>query len=156
MSAESCLQVRRRLAGVAMAALVSVAGCTPRAVYWLDSTQAVQPEAPKPEPVHSPEGFLSIKTQHFGESYYDGMESFPPVYLYDRNGNLLSTLPNNTDNPMGLQPGDYIVIIGESTDPMGEFRQLQVHVADGQTTRVSQADIDHAPEFWALSRWISH
>jgi hypothetical protein len=156
MNADLCIRVCRRSVGIPVVALVIATGCTPHNISWRDTTTTIQPEVMRPEPPQPPQGFLSIETQHFGEPGDEEEEMYPPVYLYDRNGNLLSQLSNNTDNRMPLPPGEYIVIIGESLDPLGEFRQLQVRVVDGQATRVSQADIDHAPEFWALSRYVSH
>ncbi len=110
-----------------------------------------------PQPPPAPHGYLSIARKNLGDfSDSDEPVLYPPMYLYDQKGTLLRELPDETDSPVALQPGDYIVIVGESGDPMGEFHQLQVRVVDGETTRVSQADIDRAPEFWALERWASH
>ena len=156
MHRDSCVDVRR-VAGIAIAVLAILGGCTPQNISWVASTSTIQPQVPMPQPPPAPHGYLSVERQNLGDfSDSDEAVLYPPMYLYDRNGTLLRELPNENDNPIALQPGDYIVIVGESGDPMGEFHQVQVRVVDGETTRVSQADIDHAPEFWALKRWASH
>lgn len=152
MSKHSCVVVRPLLVGGACVLLALTAACSPRHVQWMATDPTVGPQMVQPAPPSPPHGFLSIVTQHFGEPGDEETETYPPVFLYDSNGNLVTELPNNTDTPMPLAPGNYIVLIGQSMDPVGQFHQVQVRVVDGKTTRVSQGDIDHAPSFWAMFR----
>jgi hypothetical protein len=88
-------------------------------------------------------GYLVIEMRPGGQPGDSEMERYSPVYLYDQQGNFLSQFPNNTEYPKALRPGEYIVLIGES-DPLGPFRQVQVHIDDGRTTTVSLAMIQQA------------
>lgn len=155
MTRYSCVVVRPLSVLAACAALLLVTGCAPRNIYWMDADAEVGPQVPQPTPTVGPRGYLSVATQHFGEPGDEEPEKYPPVFLYDRSGHWLEELSNNTDRPLALAPGEYILLVGESLDPMGEFRQVQLRIDDGRTTRVNQADIDHAPELWALSRTLS-
>lgn len=155
MNGRSCVSVRAWWACCATAAVAVVAGCTPRNIGWMPSDPEVGPRPAAAAAAATPRGYLSIVTQHFGEPGDAEPEEYPPVFLYDRSGKWLAELPNLTDRPMGLAPGEYIVLIGESLDPMGEFRQVQVRIVANETTRVNQSDIAAAPELWALSRALS-
>ena len=146
--------VRPRSACVAAVVLAMAAGCTPRNIHWMDSDALIQPEMVRVDPQQSPTGYLVVAAQRFDPGD-DEVEMYAPIYLYDQSGKFVVKLPNNSENPMPVRPGDYIVLVGEQMDPAGEFHQVQVRVVEGETTTVSQADIDHAPEFWALSRDLS-
>jgi hypothetical protein len=154
MNADVYPQVRPRLIWYVLLALVVCAGCTPKHVSWNDTNAMVQPP---PQPVQAEAdalGYLVVAMRHLGQSGDAEQERFPPIYLYGQDGHFLRKLPDNTEHPTALTPGAYIVLIGE-TGPLGEFHQIQVQIDNGRTTSVSLADIDQAPEFWAMSRLFS-
>jgi hypothetical protein len=142
--------VRPALAGGTALALLLVCGCTPQPMHWEGTTPTIGPQAPVAAASPQPKGYLVIQLPPtIGQPGDDEPQHYPPVYVYDRHGQYVQQLWNDTEYPTPLTPGDYIVLVGE-TDPMGEFHQLQVHVDDGRTTAVSLADIDRAPRFWEL------
>jgi hypothetical protein len=87
-----------------------------------------------------------------GDAWDENMQHYPPVYVYDRTGQYVRKLANNTEYPTPLAPGDYIV---RESDAMGEFHQVQVHIGSGKTTAVTRDDVANAPRFWELSRALA-
>jgi hypothetical protein len=144
MNKEEGAGVDPRLVGYALVALVFLGGCAPQHALWRDTETIIQPQEPRAETQEGHQGYLVIAMRPGQQPGDAEMERYPPVYLYDQNGNFLNQLPNNTEYPKVLRPGEYIVLIGEA-DPLGPFRQVQVDIEDGRTTTVSLADIDRAP-----------
>jgi len=139
MNANASVPVRHRCAGFAVMAFVLFAGCTPSNVSWVNTANTIQPVAMQPGKAPTARGFLFVETN----SLYPSTGA-----VYDKSGFYLQPLPNNTSNPLALvalPPGDYIVLVGSTPDPPGGFHQLQVHIEDGQITRVSKADVSQAP-----------
>ena len=132
-------------------ALAVLGGCAPQRVRWMDANPDLVPQRPRQEVrAEQAPGYLVIAMRHLGQPGDQEMERYPPVYVYDRGGQFLAQLPNNTEFPTQLRPGEYIVLVGE-TDAWGPFHQLQVRIDGGRTTDVSLADIAHAPGLCGLS-----
>lgn len=155
MNKDTGVGVCRRLLASSFVAAMVASGCTPRHISWIDTYATIEPQVVAGDAPQSGRGYLAIAMQHLGEPSDEDMEHYPPVYLYDHDGHFLSQLPNNTEHPIALPPAQYIVLVGE-TDPLGEFHQVQVDVVHGETTTVNLADIQHAPQFWAMSRDLSN
>ena len=127
-----------------LVALALLSGCAPRHVSWRSSDDPVLPQGPRVENQQPPHGYLVMEKVPGQKPGAEQMERYPPIFLYDQQGNLLGKLANNTEYPKPLRAGAYILLVGEA-DPLGPFRQVQVRIEDGRTTTVSLADIDRAP-----------
>lgn len=140
------------LAAAAMAALATSGGCASRHVAWTDRSPVVQPRPSGASPADAPLGYLVLAMPANAALLTDGqMPRYPPGYVYDKSGRYIEDLPNNTEHPTPLQPGEYIVLVGK-TDPLGKFHQVQVRIDQGRTTVVGLSDVAEAPRFWELSR----
>ncbi len=133
----------RRIAAV-LVALGLLAGCTPQHVRWKNSESPILPEGLPVDAQQPPHGYLVVERIPGLKPGAEQAERYRPIFLYDRQGNFVAQLPNNADSPRPLPAGDYIVLVGEA-DPLGPFRQVQVHIEDGRTTTATLAEIEQAP-----------